>query len=474
MLSPHTAADIESFLNLISRWGGAYRAATLSFLAVKGQSGLEVVHAHLLLPNGPLARPDFRVETESLVAARFRLDQAGLNVEELIRTLAESEAATSFGSLKLRLDSEKSSSAFLQLWKMGMQDGEPRLFALSLSGASRPLGDDEQPYLTELRSCPTPFASLDELALAVNDIPLRRDISILDITAHNCAQVDFSRRVTGTTANPALVLSPNLDKAKASLGLAVFSEAVPPRRVQYSGDQLQWHQDERGFDVGAVNIEAHEGSSIRCFANYDGIPQCMGWIGDPEKMPNPRYAVHATFDPELQILQRYLWDEEHHQKHSRDLEIGVGALLFMLGFSVEAFAGKPLENGPDLVATTPKGELVLIECTVGQINKDGKLGKLVDRASSVRSSLQGAGHNSIRVLPVIVTPRPANAIAEIPMANTMGVAVFTREDLQSGLQLARVPQDPDLLVARQWESLERQRQAAAGHADLTALGVHML
>lgn len=138
----------------------------------------------------------------------------------------------------------------------------------------------------------------------------------------------------------------------------------------------------------------------------------------------------------------------------------------MLGFSVEALAGKPLENGPDLVAMTPKGELVLVECTVGQINKDGKLGKLVDRASAVRSSLQGAGHNAVRVLPVIVTPRPADAVAEIPTANAMGVVVFTREDLQSGLQLARVPQDSDLLVARQWEALERQRQIATGQVDI--------
>ncbi|SEB60892.1 hypothetical protein SAMN02787142_0025 [Burkholderia sp. WP9] len=468
MPAPHNAENVDTFLRTISPWGDAYGAATLSFVAVKREDSLEVVHAHLVLPNGPIARSDLRFETTSLLAGRFRLDMANLTVEQAVRDFADAGLETPFGRLRLLLDADGTLATFLQLWKTGLRDGEARTIALALSGSARPLGQDELPYFTEVRSCATPFASLDEMAIAVNDIPLRRDISLLEITAANCVQVDFGRRVTGTAANPALVLSPNLDESKASLGLAIFNRGAEPTRVQYSGDQLQWQVDERGFNIGTIYIDVPEGSAIRCFAAYDGAPQCIGWIGDPEKMPNLRYALHATFDAELQVLQRYLLDEDHHQKHSRDFETGVAALLFMLGFSVEALAGKPLENGPDLVATTPKGELVLVECTIGQINKDGKLGKLVDRAASVRRSLQGAGHNPARVLPVIVSPRPLEAIADITAANSMGVVVFTREDLEAGLQLARNPQDPDDLIAKQWEKLQRQLDAARGQMDLFA------
>ncbi|MFM0371285.1 hypothetical protein [Paraburkholderia aspalathi] len=474
MLAPHNVENLDTFLRTISRWSNAYSAATLSFVAVKRADSLEIVHAHLVLPNGPIARTDLRLETTTLLAGRFRLDTANLTVEQAVRDFADAGLETPFGRLRLRLDADETPSTFLQLWKAGLRDGEARMIALSLSGSARPLGQDELPYLTEVRSCVTPFASLDEMAIVVNDIPLRRDISLLEITAANCVQVDFSRRVTGTTANPALVLSPNLDESQASLGLAIFNKGEETKRVQYTGHQLQWQVDERGFDIGTINIDVPEGSAIRCFAGYAGTPQCIGWIGDPEKMPNLRYALHATFDTELQVLQRYLLNEEHHQKHSRDFETGVAALLFLLGFSVEALAGKPLENGPDLVATTPKGELVLVECTIGQINKDGKLGKLVDRAASVRRSLQGAGHNQTRVLPIIVSPRPLEAIAEISAANSMGVVVFTREDLEAGLQLARNPQDPDDLIAKQWEKLQRQLDAARGQIDLFDAGGELL
>lgn len=74
----------------------------------------------------------------------------------------------------------------------------------------------------------------------------------------------------------------------------------------------------------------------------------------------------------------------------------------------------------------------------------------------MRRTLVALGHAQARVLPAIVTPRPRDAVAEINAANEMGVAVLTREDLEAGMLLARVPQDADALVARQWEKLSRR------------------
>ncbi len=458
-MSPHNSANIDTFLNTISSWKEAYRAATLSFVALKHEGSLDLLHGHLILPNGPASRPTLHFETDSIVAGCFSLEPANIAVDQLVRDLASKRVQTPFGELGLRLETEEEISTYLQLWKSGLSDGESRTMTLELSSSRQQLYLDESPLIAELRACSTPFSSMEELAIVVNNVPLRRHTSLLEITAHNCVQIDFTSLVKGTVAYPAVIVSPSMDVSKVSLGLSIANKNGGAQRIQYTGTQLTWQNDEAGFQRGSLMVEIPESSVIRCFASYDKIPQCMGWIGDPGSVPNLRYALHATFDPGLNVLRRYLWDEDHHQKFSRDFETGVAALLFMLGFSVEALSGKPLENGPDLVASTPAGELILVECTVGQLNKDGKLGKLADRAASVRQSLQVAGHNPVRVLPVIVSARPLAVLADTSLAHSLGIGVLTREDLQTALESARTPQDADRIVKRLWETLELKQRS---------------
>ncbi|MCY1210391.1 hypothetical protein D9M68_101210 [compost metagenome] len=455
-LAPHDSANLDAFLKSIKPWEAAYGAATLSFIALKESQGLAIVHAHLLLPNGWLPREDTRVETNSLVAGCFRLDAASLTVDGVLRGLCESGLDTSFGRLYVPTEHEGKVSTYFNPWKTGTQDGEARTLAFALNGKRHPLDHMEVVHMAELRASVTPYASLDELAVAINGLPLRRDVSVVDVTAANCVQLDGRRRVKGTIANPAVLLASNLEREKVGLGLSIHSRGKAAQRYRYDGDALHWSEGENGIWTGELEVTVEEGSAVQCFASYGGSPQHVGWIGDPEKLPNVRRAVHEAFDPSLAVLQRYLLDEEHQQKHSRDFEAGVASLFFMLGLSVNAFTGKPMENGPDLIAATPMGQLIIVECTVAQINKEGKLGKLVDRANSLRQKLVDTGHAQLRVLPAIVTPRPREAIAEIDVANGMGIVVLTREDLEAGMHLARAPQDADAWVASQWEKLSQR------------------
>lgn len=459
--APHDIANLDAFLKSIKPWEAAYRAATLSFIALKESEGLAIVHAHILLPNGWLPREETSVETNSLVAGCFRLDLTGLSVEGVLRALSGGGLDTRYGRLFVPTEQGARVSTYFNPWKTGTRDGEARTLAFAFSGKAHPLGHMELVHMAELRTSVTPYASLEELAMAINGLPLRRDVSVVDVTAANCVQLDFSRRVNATTANPAVLLASNLERDKVGLGLAIHCRGKAAQRYRYDGDVLRWSEGENGIWTGELEVTVEDGSAVQCFASYDGSPQHVGWIGDPEKLPNVRRAVHEAFDPNLTVLLRYLLDEEHQQKHSRDFEAGVASLLFMLGFSVNAFTGKPMENGPDLLAATPMGQLVIIECTVSQINKEGKLGKLVDRANSLRQKLVDTGHAQLRVLPAIVTPRPREAIAEIDAANGMGVAVLTREDLEAGIYLARAPQDADAWVASQWEKLTRRPDDSA-------------
>ncbi len=127
----------------------------------------------------------------------------------------------------------------------------------------------------------------------------------------------------------------------------------------------------------------------------------------------------------------------------------------MLGFSVDPLFGKPLEDGPDLIATTREGHIALVECTTsGVIDKDGKLGKLIDRANMVRSRLRKAAYAHLRVLPILVTPQPRDAVADKKYAKDLGVVILTREDLEAAIEKTIVPQDPDALFSQAWDSAQ--------------------
>ena len=60
-------------------------------------------------------------------------------------------------------------------------------------------------------------------------------------------------------------------------------------------------------------------------------------------------------------------------------------LFWMLGFSVlHLGATKRVQDGPDLVATTPTEHYVVVECTTGQVKGESKLERLgnVDKVDS--------------------------------------------------------------------------------------------
>ena len=123
----------------------------------------------------------------------------------------------------------------------------------------------------------------------------------------------------------------------------------------------------------------------------------------------------------------------------------------MLGFNVVHVGAAPrLSDATDLLATTPSGNMVLVECTTRQLKADSKLSKLVERAQTIRRRLDASGNHHIRLLPVIATAlRSEEVRTDLEQAQQLGVVVATREDLQSGLNRTVLLPDtrPSVLVA---------------------------
>ena len=69
-------------------------------------------------------------------------------------------------------------------------------------------------------------------------------------------------------------------------------------------------------------------------------------------------------------------------------ESAVSTLLTLLGFSVANYGRIPkLQKGPDIIAVTPSGHVGIIECTIGLINENDKLAKLVQRTTLIKDEV---------------------------------------------------------------------------------------
>ena len=87
-----------------------------------------------------------------------------------------------------------------------------------------------------------------------------------------------------------------------------------------------------------------------------------------------------------------------------DFETAVSWLLWALGFSVALFGThSKTRDAFDVVATTPRGDFLVVECTLGLLRAEGKLSKLAARTANVRDSLAASNMKHLRVLPVIMT-----------------------------------------------------------------------
>jgi Holliday junction resolvase len=113
----------------------------------------------------------------------------------------------------------------------------------------------------------------------------------------------------------------------------------------------------------------------------------------------------------------------------------------MLGFSAAAIGRT--QNTPDILAVTPRGRYLVIECTTGGLASTVSV--LLARTGLVRQRLQSSGH-SAEVLPVLVTSKHREDVkADIPAAEQNGVVVVTREDLLTLVDRTFVLRSADVL-----------------------------
>lgn len=169
---------------------------------------------------------------------------------------------------------------------------------------------------------------------------------------------------------------------------------------------------------------------LQAFLSYADVSLHQWWVRDSQKHLNPRYAIHQVFDEDMKLLKMMLLKPESDK--SDTFEGVVSVLYNLLGFSVVSYGRLPkLQEGPDIIAVTPAGKIVVIECTLGLPNKKDKLAKLVQRTTLVKEKLIAAGYGHLQIQAAIVTPLSRNeVVADLEDASKHNIAVICREDIE--------------------------------------------
>lgn len=425
---------IEKFLSVISPWRSGYRSAWVTYVGYEQGGHHLVLSARLYLSTSIESRSRPTYQAGAIVAGQVSLP-ATADLRKVMEALLTSDGYEIPGHGLLRLPTDENRLNSLSEPTLfhadGLANGD-RLAVLNATGASRHSMLLQPETDWTLKASPVPYDSVQELFLDYGLGPVRGSYSELDVIAVSAVEILNRSTVAAEHATLGLFMPTTLDPSKAHLGYRVISKGKVSSRGSLSGSQLNWQQ-EGNYLTGVANLTVPADAVIQCFACYEGHAHQTRWLMDPSTVQNPRAAVLSLVESSGQLLQSYLLpDLPPRAKAADDFESAVCWSLWALGFAPCAFGLHPkTRDAFDIVAVSPKGEFLVVECTLGLLRADSKLSKLAARAAALRQLLRGSNFSHLRVLPVIVTAMTKDEIsADADQARQLGIVVVTRENLE--------------------------------------------
>lgn len=469
-MDEHSERQISIYFDAIAPWRIAYRVVRLHVLGARTADTLEMVSARIVLDVGNDTEFKAAFRAGRVEAHQIQLNQDETDVQDVVRALASADGFHVDGIGCLKLPSTEQVGVFVApptlLHPEGLSAGN-RLAVLSIGGGhvADLLSQPEVDWL--LKAADYPYDSLQELAIDYGLGTLRSDRVLFEVVARTAIEVLADSSVAGTRASTGIWMASSLDRTRAKLGFRTLHQGRVVERGVIRGTDLTWSDRDIAV-VGVGSFEVPTGAVVQCIASYADEAHHVQWRADPATFPNPRGAILATVDPSGSLLQNYLRPETPARgKAADDFEASIAWLLWVLGFSAASFGTHPkTRDAFDVIATTPSGDFLVVECTLGLLRADGKLSKLAARAVNVRDSLAASNMKHLRVLPVIITAMTAEQVAaDAGPAADLGVLVITREDLDEVQQeLVRFP-DADALFERGLRAVQDRQSARKAQND---------
>jgi len=420
----------------------------IRYVAERGSTGINLWQASIhLSPLRPNIDSNFQIATSRLVAGQVqRLVKKKAEVLGLLREAIGGRIETHDQELKLQVLDYSSEMALRDHWYS----------TLHLSMLS---DHNEMPLSTNL-------AEIDN-ALRMEGLPFD---GLVDL----CGWLGLQTPGTGAAPQIHLRVAPPCDLIIAASSLKqnrfkltfhahptfkadrmnVAIRVAPGQGLaarKQVADQVRWRRPKSGLRVGVAEVEVADADSALAMLMIGGTSVRRQWFVDPDKARNSRLFAIQHFDKDLRMIRSAVFETTESAKFER----GVAALLFLLGFTPAI----PLEtDSPDIVATTPGGRVVIVECTTKVADFVSKVGKLVDRRTSLVRALT-ENHHPHPVSAALVCRVPREQIANQDQALRHGIILLTSEDLAAAFDRTLVPGDPDALLQEALARLPESRAA---------------
>ncbi len=235
----------------------------------------------------------------------------------------------------------------------------------------------------------------------------------------------------------------NIDLLKIKLGYKIFHKDLDVERSSVTGASFDWKK-EGDLYICIIEVDVKDATLLQAFLSYGGIALHEWYVQDPSKSFNQNFVMHEVFDNQLKVLREILVDPDGNQK-AQSFEIGVGLILSMLGFFVLQYGKVPnLTDGPDIIAATPNGNVLIVEATTGPINTKDKISKLARRTVLINKKLSGSGFGPTVVQPIMVTELAREEVdVDLKVASKHKIAVICREEIEELLRRITLSPNPE-------------------------------
>lgn len=460
-LDTNSQQQIKQFFDSIEPWRAAYIRTRLHFIAKRSGQDLIIISARIYLDSVDREIEAKRFVTSEVEAWQCDIDPT-VSPEKILNLLVAGDGYLISDGRSIKIATEPNNSPYvsppIHFHPEGLNNGN-RIAVLTVSGTSwTQLLPQPQTDWT-LRAADQPFDSIQELANAFGLGSLLGDSSRVEVVAKSVIEVLAKSAVENTVAKVGVWMAKSLDRSKARIGYRVQSKGDVVIRAATDGASLSWVEGDVA-DEGTTELDVPEGAIVQCFASYDGHTHHVQWRVDPKSFQNPRAAILAIADPQKSFRGFLQPEANARNRVADDFEDGVAWLVWTLGFSTVSFGSNPkTKDAYDIVAVSPRGDFMVIECTVGLLRAESKLSKLVARAAALRTTLDESNMRQFKVLPVIVSALTDEQLkADAGAADESNVLVVSREGIDGLLnEQFRFP-DADTVFDRAWQAIQ-ERQA---------------
>jgi hypothetical protein len=437
--------DFDEFFPHLNSWGKSVRACVQLYFATKVDNRWLLRFGRIaFLPdvwaNGAAHVHLFDLRTPSIRAGRRYVEFELGGAEFEIARLLQEPLKLQIGDFHVDLGAGATSASYSYLpGHPGFSRAEriPALRVSAESWQSRPTMSKERIDL-ELRSSSIPFDGFEDLA---SDLNLPNGLLEGTLVPHYELLIQPpvtilpTSQIEGRTAHIEIKAAPGVETAAVSIGVKLFT-GHGILRLQIPPNQIEWRNEGAAL-TGSARIDA--GASIHgvCFVSYEGAFVTRWWIRDLSRSFNSLLPIHKAFDPKGVIGASFFTDK------ADVFELRIALLLQLLGVRILQYGKvQQLTDAPDAIAVAGD-DLFVIECTLGDIGKEGKLYNLYKRTETVKECVARAGLHFRYVLPVAITAMARNSTAAYwSRAHSWGIALLCREDIEALLNEVEAAPEP--------------------------------